>query len=70
MRRRANESRIGKRVRILPGGGMAEFHGKTGTIVNVEGEYYRVRLDAPVEIPVVGLVRDDLWIGSLLRTIR
>jgi hypothetical protein len=30
---------------------------------------YRVRLDQPVEIPYVGLVRDDLWEGKLLRRI-
>ncbi|MEW6199782.1 MAG: hypothetical protein AB1601_14105 [Planctomycetota bacterium] len=66
-------SRIGKRVRIL--GGMQEFVGLTGTIVDVEKHsrepaYYRVRLDTPVEIPMVGLVRDDLWQGRMLKTIR
>ncbi len=66
-------SRIGKRVRIL--GGMQEFVGKIGTIVDVEKHsrepaYYRVRLDTPVQIPLVGLVRDDLWQGHMLKTIR
>jgi len=67
-------NRIGKRVRIL--GGMQEFVGKTGTIIAAEklGKhepmYYRVRLDTPVEIPLVGLVRDDLWQGHMLKTIR
>ena len=66
-------SRIGQRVRIL--GGMPEFVGQTGTIIDVEKHsrepaYYRVRLDEPVEIPHVGLVHDDLWQGRLLKTIR
>lgn len=67
-------NRIGKRVRIL--GGMQEFVGKTGTIVDAEKMgrhepiYYRVRLDTPVDIPGVGQVRDDLWQGHLLKTIR
>ncbi len=67
-------NRIGKRVRIL--GGMQEFVGKTGTIVDAqkmgrhEPIYYRVRLDTPVNIPGVGQVRDDLWQGHLLKTIR
>ena len=66
-------SRIGKRVRIL--GGMQEFVGQTGTIIDVEKHshepaYYRVRLDKPVEIPLVGLVHDDLWQGRMLKTIR
>jgi hypothetical protein len=67
-------NRIGKRVRIL--GGMQEFIGKTGTIIDAEKMgrnepiYYRVRLDTPVEIPGVGRVRDDLWQGHLLKTIR
>lgn len=67
-------NRIGKRVRIT--GGMSEFIGRTGTIVDTEklGRheplYYRVRLDQPVNVPLVGLVHDDLWQGHLLKTIR
>lgn len=68
--RQASSSRIGKRVRIAAGGGMREFIGCTGEIVAVEGEYYRVRLDTPVQIEGVGLVRDDLWMGHLLKTVR
>lgn len=64
----ATKSRIGKRVRI--DGGMSEFIGKTGTIVGVENEYYRVELDEPVEVKLVGRVTDDLWMGHLLKTIR
>ena len=57
-------------------GGMAEFVGKTGTIVDFEKcgrnqpTIYRVRLDEPVEISGVGTVKDDLWQGNLLRNIR
>jgi hypothetical protein len=67
-------SRIGQRVRIL--GGLREFVGQIGTIVDAEKPsrheptYYRVRLDTPVEIPLVGRVGDDLWQGHLLKTIR
>jgi len=66
-------SRVGKRVKIL--GGMPEFVGRTGTIIGTEklGRnepiYYRVRMDTPVDIPGVGLVRDDLWQGNLLKTV-
>lgn len=61
-------NRIGKRVRIT--GGMQEFVGQTGVIVGVEKPYYRVELDEPVEVPTVGLVTDDLWMGHLLKTLR
>lgn len=67
-------NRIGKRVRIV--GGMQEFIGKTGTIVDAEKmgrsepTYYRVQLDKPVVVPGVGRVGDDLWQGHLLETIR
>lgn len=60
--------RIGRRVKIL--GGMQEFIGLTGTIENKEGNLYRVELDEPVMIAGVGMVRDDLWEGRYLRTIR
>jgi hypothetical protein len=55
---------IGDRVEIL--GGMAEFAGKTGTIIDDserDGVYkmYRVRFDEPVEVPGLGRVTDDLW---------
>jgi hypothetical protein len=60
--------RSGQRVRITAG--MGEFVGKTGTIQWKEDGLYRVRLDEPVEVPYVGLVRDDLWEGKLLRRIR
>jgi hypothetical protein len=61
-------SRVGKTVRIT--GGMTEFVGKLGTIERVKGELYRVRLHEPVEAAGVGRVRDDLWEGGLLLTIR
>ncbi len=70
MGRKASQSRIGQRVRILPTGGMKEFHGKTGRIVDTEDEYYRVRLDEPVEIEGLGKVADDLWMAMCLKTIR
>ena len=65
-----DEARIGRRVRIL--GGMKEFVGQTGVIREVEPgpAMFRVRLDQPLEIPHVGLVTDDLWQGSYLRTLR
>jgi hypothetical protein len=64
--------RLSQHVKIV--GGMAEFVGKTGTIVDFEkgdrAKMYRVRLDEPVEIDGCGTVTDDLWEGSLLRRIR
>jgi hypothetical protein len=60
-----------RRVRIL--GGMAEFIGKTGTVIGEEGSrpvMLRVSLDEPVEVEGVGLVRDDLWERRLLETVR
>jgi hypothetical protein len=60
--------RYGQRVKII--GGMAEFVGKTGTIISKESGMYRVRLDEPVEVPGVGAVRDDLWESKLLRRVR
>jgi hypothetical protein len=61
-----------RRVKIKSG--MQEFVGKTGTVVGEEMDgrtrMYRVRLDEPVEIPGVGMVEDDLWAGSFLKTIR
>jgi hypothetical protein len=68
--RKIMNNRIGQQVRIL--GGMSEFVGKTGTIVGVElgrPVMFRVRLDKPVEVPYVGLVKDDLWEGNLLRRV-
>jgi hypothetical protein len=48
----------------------AVFHGKTGTVIDVEKgrpTMFRVRLDEPVRDPVVGLIRDDLWAREYLR---
>jgi len=40
------------------------FHNKTGTIISIEKDgrtnMFRVRLDSPVMLPVVGKVTDDL----------
>lgn len=63
--------KIGQRVRIKKGAGMSEFHGKRGMIIdNTETDgrtrMYRVRLDAPVEVPLIGFVTDDLWAGRHL----
>lgn len=63
--------RIGQRVKIL--GGLREFVGQVGEIVDVEKwgreTYYRVRLDGPVFVPGVGSVRDDLWMGDMLQSL-
>ena len=72
MSRPTTDRRIGKHVRIL--GGMKEFVGHTGTIVDVEKQgwekLYRVELDDPVEVPMVGRVTDDLWESRFLKTVR
>lgn len=61
--------RIGQQVRIL--GGMAEFVGELGEIVDYEGDgMYRVELSRPVFIEGIGEVHDDLWNGPMLRTVR
>jgi|HubBroStandDraft_3_1064219.scaffolds.fasta_scaffold00005_15 hypothetical protein len=57
----------GRRVRIT--GGMQEFIGKTGTAEWKEGKSWRVFLDEPVIIPLVGRVTDDLWEPRLLQRI-
>jgi hypothetical protein len=66
------DRRIGKHVRIT--GGMKEFIGQTGVIVDVEKDgwqkLYRVELDDPVDVPMVGRITDDLWEGRFLKTIR
>lgn len=63
---------IGTRVTVL--GGMTEFVGRTGEIIGNEKDgrmtLYRVRLDEPVDVPGVGTVKDDLWEGRFLKTIR
>lgn len=56
-----------RRVKVMSG--MPEFVGKTGEAIR-EGKMWRVYLDQPVEIPGVGLVRDDLWEGQFLKTMR
>jgi hypothetical protein len=65
---------IGSRVKIVSGG-MREFHGSTGTVVDIErhrGEpvMYRVYLDVPVRVQGFGAVMDDLWCGECLQTLR
>lgn len=64
---------IGTRVKIASG--MTEFVGRHGIIIdNTERDgsaiMYRVELDAPVTIPGVGEVQDDLWSGSHLKSER
>lgn len=66
-------NRVGQRVRIM--GGMQEFVGKFGTIIDVEQHrhepaMYRVKLDKPVAVPHVGDVTDDLWQGPTLKRVR
>jgi hypothetical protein len=53
------------RDRLLRG-----FVGRTGRIASKEGDLYRVRLDEPVDVPGVGMVRDDLWEGGFLKRVR
>ncbi len=65
-------SKIGKRVRIL--GGMREFVGKIGTIVDSERDgptttLCRVKLDTAVEVEGVGRVTDDLWAWEFLEPV-
>lgn len=57
-----------RRVRILEG--FPEMIGKTGTVIGKEMKMLRVRFDEPVEIPGIGIVKDDLWEPRLLKTIR
>lgn len=64
--------KITDRVRIV--GGMREFVGKIGTIIdNTERDggriQYRVRFDTPVEVPGVGAVSDDLWTRPFLKRV-
>lgn len=65
--------RICQRVEI--NGGMSEFIGKLGTVIdNTERDgrtvMNRVKLDTPVYIEGVGEVADDLWSGSLLKRVK
>lgn len=61
----------GTRVKVL--GGMMEFVGSEGTVVDREKDgpvtMYRVRLDVPVNVPGVGWVADDLWAKEYLRKV-
>jgi hypothetical protein len=48
----------------------AAFEGQKGTIVGFEqGKpvMFRVKLDNPIDILGVGLVKDDLWSGEYLK---
>lgn len=62
----------GARVQVLMG--MTEFVGKTGTVVGWEKDgrtwLNRVKLDVPVEVPGVGVVRSDLWASEYLKGVR
>lgn len=64
--------KLDSRVQIL--NGMREFVGKTGVVVGHEKlgrqTFNRVRLDEPVEVSGVGLVKDDLWESNCLKTLR
>ena len=50
------------------------FNGQKGTVVGYEKDgstvLFRVLLDTPVHVEGVGSVKDDLWAGSFLKTIR
>jgi hypothetical protein len=59
---------FGDRVKITDSHGI--FKNKIGTAIGVEGEYIRIQLDKPVNIPGVGMVTNDLWMPHLLKKIR
>jgi hypothetical protein len=46
------------------------FNGKTGVVRAKEGNYWRVYLDQPVDIPEVGKVTDDLWERQFLKVVK
>ena len=61
---------IGTRVRVKPTGGMSEFHGSTGTVIDHERDgrtlLHRIKLDTPVKIKGLGTTTDDLWAAEHL----
>jgi hypothetical protein len=67
----------GDRVKIkspsrnLPLSGLdLAFEGQLGTIIDIEDgrpKMFRIRLDSPVAIEGLGLVRDDLWAREYFR---
>lgn len=58
----------GDQVKILKG--MQELVGQTGRVIAAEGEYLRVKLDYPVYIKEVGIVKDDIWMPSTIRKLK
>jgi len=75
MKKQQTQLKAGMRVTIS--GGMEEFRGKRGVIINTErligdvgGLMYRVRLDEPVEIPGLGKVEDDVWAVDRLQPLK
>lgn len=64
--------KLGQRVKIT--GGMDEFVGQVGAIIDFEKDgrmtMYRVQLDTPVNVNGIGKVADDLWAGAYLRNVR
>ena len=66
------EAWYGARVRVKPvkGGGLGEFGGHKGTVIGIEGEYLRIKLDEPVYVKGVGMVRDDLWMPYTVTKLR
>jgi len=58
----------GDHVKLLNNQGRKdEFSGSGGIIIAAEGEYLRVKLDKPIHIEGIGIVKDDLWMPYLLR---
>lgn len=55
-------------VKILEG--VTQLVGQTGTIVDKEGNQYRVKLDTPTEVDGVGLVSSELFMPSVLKVLR
>jgi len=64
--------KLQQRVKIT--GGMNEFVGRTGTVIDEQMDgrtkLYRVQLDTPVEVEGVDQVTDDLWSRQYLKIVR
>jgi len=63
----------GARVRMKPGRGgyVDEFTGKTGTVIGIEGEFLRIKLDEPVKVRGLDRpVTDDIWMPHTVTKIR
>jgi len=63
-----------RQTRVKITGGMDEFIGRTGTVIDEQMDgrtrLYRVQLDTPVEVEGIGQVSDDLWSRQYLKVVR